>query len=167
MTSFAPAITVRTARTTDLPALLDLKRAAATRAYSPFATPEALDSWLAARATPEKLTELFETPDSSFLLAEAGGELVGMAYLAFIDADSAYFGDLYCATDGRGVGSALLDACLRRARLAGVSRMSCHCFELNARAQDFLAKKGFEVVDVTPAKDDLGAGQLLELERDL
>ena len=162
-----PTLSIREAHAADLFAALDLKRAAATRAYSPFATPEALDSWLAARATPEKLTKLFETPDGSFLLAEAGGELVGMAYLEFIDADSAYFGDLYCATDGRGVGSELFDACLRRARLAGVSRMSCHCFELNARAQDFLAKKGFEVVDVAPAKDDLGAGDLLELARDI
>ena len=154
MNGFAPAITIRSARSEELPALLDLKRTAATRAYSPF-------------ASPENLTKLFETPDSYFLVAEAGGELVGMAYLEFIDADSAYFGDLYCVADGQGIGSELFDACLRRARNAGVARMSCHCFELNARAQDFLAKKGFAVVDSAPAKDDLGAGQLLELEQDL
>ena len=167
MNGFAPAVTIRSARSEELPALLDLKRTAATRAYSPFASPENLDDWLSARATSEKLTKLFETPDSYFLVAEAGGELVGMAYLEFIDADSAYFGDLYCVADGQGIGSELFDACLRRARNAGVARMSCHCFELNARAQDFLAKKGFAVVDSAPAKDDLGAGQLLELEQDL
>lgn len=61
---------------------------------------------------------------------------------------------------GRGVGHAILDTLLDRARALGLSRLFCLTFEV-----DFFASHGFEVIQGTPVEPDVYA-QLLRSHDD-
>ena len=64
------------------------------------------------------------------------------------------------AWHGRGVGHAILDTLLDRARALGLSRLFCLTFEV-----DFFASHGFEIIQGTPVEPDVYA-QLLRSHDD-
>jgi len=90
------------------------------------------------------------------LVAEAGGELVGLAHYLYhrsttAIADSCYLQDLFTASAarGRGVASALLDHVAAAARAAGATRVYWQTHESNATARrlyDRLAERSGFIV---------------------
>ena len=76
------------------------------------------------------------------LVAEVDGRVVGLAHYLFHRSTTAmtphcYLQDLFTseAARGRGVGRALIEAVIERARAAGSSRVYWHTHETNAAAQ--------------------------------
>lgn len=151
----ADAVTIRGARTADIPAirrLVDL--------YAP-------DRRLLSKAT----VALYESVPE-FLVAEADGSLAGCGALHVIWEDLCEVRTLAVDPDrvGRGVGSALLRALISRAREVGTRRVFCLTFET-----DFFARFGFTEIDGTPVSHDVyeqllcsydeGVAEFLDLER--
>ena len=114
---------------------------------------------------------LFEdVPD--FLVAEAGGRVVGCGAMHVIWEDLGELRTLAVDPDltGHGIGRALVDALLERARALGVARVFCLTFET-----DFFARAGFTEIEdaqVTPEvyaqllqSYDEGVAEFLDLER--
>lgn len=90
------------------------------------------------------------------LVAESGGELVGLVHIIFhrnttMAGPVCYLQDLFARADtrGRGVGRALIEAVYARAREAGAPRVYWHTHETNVTAMrlyDAVARKpGFVV----------------------
>ena len=76
------------------------------------------------------------------LVAEEGGQLVGLAHFLFHRSttavgDSCYLQDLFTvpAARGRGIARALIEAVYERAKRAGAARVYWHTHETNATAQ--------------------------------
>lgn len=148
-------VTLRPARTTDVRAIRQL-----VDAYSS-------DGRLLSKAT----VTLFEDVQE-FLVAEAGGEVVGCGALHVMWEDLAEVRTL--AVDPglarRGIGSALLAALMDRARDVGVKRVFCLTFMVR-----FFSAHGFAEIDDTPVDPavyeqllqsyDEGVAEFLGLER--
>ncbi len=119
---------------------------------------ELVDLYSARRILLSKATvTLFEdVPD--FLVAERDGRVVGCGAMHVIWEDLGELRTL--AVDpglrGRGVGSALVDALLDRARALGVGRVFCLTFET-----EFFSRAGFVEIDSAPVTAEVYA-QLLQ-----
>ncbi|MGZ5195195.1 MAG: N-acetyltransferase family protein [Ramlibacter sp.] len=81
------------------------------------------------------------------LVAESGGELVGLVHYLFhrstiLVGPTCYLQDLYTseAARGRGVGRALIEAVYEKAKAAGASRVYWHTHETNRTARDLYDK---------------------------
>jgi ribosomal protein S18 acetylase RimI-like enzyme len=94
-------------------------------------------------------------PASTFLIAEADGVAAGYAKLHAGEPAEGIEGDkpielvrLYASRQflGRGVGQALMRACLDQARRAGYETIWLGVWERNARAQAFYRKWDFRAV---------------------
>lgn len=148
-------VTLRPARTTDVRAIRQL-----VDAYSS-------DGRLLSKAT----VTLFEDVQE-FLVAEAGGEVVGCGALHVMWEDLAEVRTLAVdpALARRGIGSALLAALMDRARDVGVKRVFCLTFMVR-----FFSAHGFAEIDDTPVDPavyeqllqsyDEGVAEFLGLER--
>ncbi len=107
-----------------------------------------------------------------FVVAEVDGRVVGCGALHVLWEDLGEVRTLAVddAALGHGVGSALLDALVERARALGLSRLFCLTFETG-----FFTRHGFEVIDgraVAPEvylellrSYDEGVAEFLDLER--
>ena len=124
--------------------------------YDSFAAdnkPENMAAYLAAAFGPEKQAEEIADPASVFLIAEAGGEMVGYARLKESQPPASIAGRrpvelvrIYSskAWIGKGVGAALMRACLDEAARRGYDAIWLGVWERNERAQEFYRKWGFE-----------------------
>ena len=89
-----------------------------------------------------------------FLVAEADGEVVGCGALHVMWQDLAEVRTLAVSSRwrGQGVGHALLEALVQRARALGLRRLFCLTFEV-----DFFTAHGFTAIDGTPVPTDVYA----------
>jgi len=115
--------------------------------------PENMAAYLAAAFGPDKQAEEIVDPASVFLIAEAGGEMVGYARLKESQPPASIAGRrtielvrIYAskAWIGKGVGGALMRACLDEAARRGCDTIWLGVWERNKRAQEFYRKWGFE-----------------------
>jgi amino-acid N-acetyltransferase len=148
-------VTVRPARTADVRAIRQLVDLFAPRRI------------LLSKAT---VTLYEEVPD--FLVAEADGRVVGCGALHVVWEDLGELRTLAVAPDsgGRGIGRALVEALLVRARALGVSRVFCLTFE-----REFFASCGFVEIEGAPVTAEVyaqllqsydeGVAEMLDLER--
>jgi amino-acid N-acetyltransferase len=148
-------VTVRPARTADVRAIRQLVDLFAPRRI------------LLSKAT---VTLFEEVPD--FLVAEADGQVVGCGALHVVWEDLGELRTLAVAPDsgGRGIGRALVEALLVRARALGVSRVFCLTFE-----REFFASCGFVEIEGAPVTAEVyaqllqsydeGVAEMLDLER--
>ena len=153
----AASITLRPARTQDVPAVRELVRPLAER-----------------RVLLQKEAVAFYEAIQEFVVAEdADGRLAGFGALHVMWEDLAEVHTLAVADgfQGCGVGHLLLEELLDRARRVGVSRVFCLTFEV-----DFFRRHGFEVMADQSAVDpevyaellrstDEGVAEFLDLAR--
>ncbi|MBZ5535617.1 MAG: GNAT family N-acetyltransferase [Acidobacteriia bacterium] len=118
-------------------------------------TPEDMAAYLTSSFSPEKQAAELVEPGATFFIAELDGAVAGYAHLrpgqvpvCVTHPRSIELVRLYVTRDwfGRGVGEALMEACVGAARQAGFQSMWLGVWERNGRAQAFYRKWDFQVV---------------------
>jgi amino-acid N-acetyltransferase len=125
-------VAVRAARTSDVAAIRRL-----------------VDHYAPGRILLDKATVTLYEDVQEFVVAEAADAVVGCGALHVMWEDLAEVRTLAVdpSVKGQGVGHALLDRLLARARDVGVRRVFCLTFEV-----DFFARHGFRELDGTPVE---------------
>ena len=126
---------------------------------------------LGRRLLAKETVTLYETVQE-FTVAEYDGEVVGCGALHVLWEDLAEVRTVAVKETmrGKGVGNAIIEEIVRRARAVGVQRIFCLTFET-----DFFGRNGFEVIEGTPVEPDVyqqllrsydeGIAEFLDLER--
>jgi amino-acid N-acetyltransferase len=119
-----------------------------------------------------ELVELYESVPELLVAVAESGELLGVGALHIMWRDLAEVRSLVVAETARGlgVGRAVVEALLTRARELGIKRVFCLTFET-----EFFGKLGFEVITDTPVdaetyaelvrSSDEGIAEFLDLAR--
>ena len=148
-------ISIRMAIQADNLLLAELGRQAFYEAFAADNTPEDMTAYLAGAFSPEKQAAELADPATRFLIAEVEGVSCGFARMREGPAPACVTGKrpieivrFYAlkAWIGRGVGPALMRACLEHAEKAGCDAVWLDVWELNPRAIAFYRKWGFETV---------------------
>jgi ribosomal protein S18 acetylase RimI-like enzyme len=150
-----PDLTIRRANPNDAGLLADLGARTFAETFAPDNSPEDMAAYLAASFNlAQQMAELAD-PASTFLIAEVGGLAAGYAQLHAgapaegVDrAKPVELVRLYVSHEwlGRGVGEALMRACVDEARQAGHRTIWLGVWERNGRAQAFYRKWNFRAV---------------------
>lgn len=152
-------ISIRTATPADNVRLAKFGAKAFADSFAADNTPEDMAAYLAAAFSPEKQAAELADPNSLFLIAEIDGEMAGYARLLEGPAPESVTGEhpielvrIYAGREwnGRGVGAALMRACLEEAAHLGCDAIWLGVWERNERAQAFYRKWGFETVGTQP-----------------
>jgi GNAT superfamily N-acetyltransferase len=128
-----------------LPALARLKTAVSEEAFAEFPAP-ALRAWQARFCSLSYFEERFENPEMPtwfYFVGEVANPLA-MAALKVRDG-IAYLGDFYVRAPAQGVGTALLEHLLDRARGQGLTRASADVFASSPQVRRWLERHGFEM----------------------
>jgi len=146
-------VRLRPATPADAPALAALATDAFVAKFGHLYRKEDLDAFLAEHRTPEVYLAEMADPGTEIALAEVDGAFAGYAV---IHAPSEFASEsdasrpialhqLYCAADmtGRGIGGALMDWALGRARAQGCDAVQLSVYGENYAAQRFYARHGF------------------------
>jgi|SRR5215471_3687966 len=150
-----PDVTIRRANREDAGLLADLGARTFAQTFAADNTPEDMAAHIAASFNLAEQSAELDDPESIFLIAEVGGLTAGYAKLhpgkpaEGIDAVKPIeLVRLYvsCEWLGRGVGEALMRACLNEARQAGHKTIWLGVWERNGRAQAFYRKWNFLAV---------------------
>ena len=148
-------VTVRRATPEDANLLAELGASTFRETFAAENTAEDMDAYLAAHFNTTQQTAELAHPSSTFLIAEVGGIAAGYAKLHPGGAAEGIEGArpvelvrLYASSEwhGRGVGGALMRACLDEARSGGYETIWLGVWERNPRAQAFYRKWGFQAV---------------------
>jgi amino-acid N-acetyltransferase len=148
-------VIVRPARTSDIKAIRSI-----------------IDAYVLGRRLLAKETvTLYETVQE-FTIAEYEGEIVGCGALHVLWEDLAEVRTVAVSESmrGKGVGNAIIQNIVDRARTLGVERIFCLTFET-----DFFGRNGFKVIEGTPVEPEVyqqllrsydeGVAEFLDLER--
>jgi diamine N-acetyltransferase len=150
-----PVVTMRRANFGDANLLAELGARTFKDTFADDNTEEDMTTYLAAAFNPAQQTAELAHPESTFLIAEVGGVAAGYAKLHAGEPEKGIEGAkpielvrLYVSNEwlGRGVGEALMNACLDEARRAGYETIWLGVWERNARAQSFYRKWNFRPV---------------------
>jgi ribosomal protein S18 acetylase RimI-like enzyme len=168
----ADVLVVRDARPEERDAIRDLTL----RAYEQYADIMAPDAWAGLSGA---IRSALQVEDAERIVAERGGRLLGSVML-FPPAASAYGGLAGQANGpelrllavapqarGQGVGEALVEECVRRARRMGASELGLHTSESMAAAIRMYRRMGFVRApehDFQPEGAELVEGYRLPLE---
>ena len=153
--SQTPELTIRRADPEDAGLLAELGARTFSETFAADNSPEDMAAFLAASFNPARLTAELNDPASAFFIAEVGGLAAGYAQLYAGDAaegvegrKSVELARLYVSREwiGRGVGQALMRACVDGARRAGHETIWLGVWERNGRAQAFYRKWDFRAV---------------------
>jgi RimJ/RimL family protein N-acetyltransferase len=134
------AFQVRRARPEDLDAVLRLFEAVAAERQSILTEPP-IDRDLRRK----RFLETIQSDDACVFMADSGGEVVGeLTVFRSLSTGPATIGMAVLAPwRGRGVGTALMHACVEWAREAGVHKLSLEVFPWNEAAIALYRKLGF------------------------
>ena len=138
------SLRIRAAREDDVPALADLAARTWLDAFGESVTPEAAAADVEAKRSEHRFRAALH--ERTILVAEQDGALVGYAELG-----DDWLHRLYVETalQGRGIGSALLEAALAHPRLAGAPRVFLQVWEENPGAIRLYERFGFRRHDTT------------------
>jgi len=152
-------VLVRRANPDDASLLTDLGARTFYDTFAPDNTPENMEAYLASSFHVSVQTEELADPESTFLIAEIAGTPAGYAKLhsgepleEIKGAKAVELVRLYASHEwlGRGIGEALMRACLDEARRAGHETIWLGVWERNARARAFYRKWNFREVGEHP-----------------
>lgn len=145
-------VTIRLATPADAQLIADLSRQTFFDAFAADNTPENMDKFMKEQFTREKLMSEVKDPASTFLLAYTGEEVAGYARLRespnpeeLGNQPAIELARIYAVTSiiGKGVGSALMQECLRIAQEKKKTCIWLGVWEHNQRAIAFYTKWGF------------------------
>ena len=131
-----------------------------------------IDAYVLGRRLLSKETVTLYESVQEFIIAEYEGEVVGCGALHVLWEDLAEVRTVAVLESmrGKGVGNAIIENIVARARSIGVERIFCLTFET-----DFFARNGFEVIEGTPVAPEVylqllrsydeGVAEFLDLER--
>ena len=148
-------VTIRRAISDDAKLLAELGARTFEQTFAADNTSEDMACYLALHFSVEQQTAELAHPASTFLIAEVNGQAVGYAKLHAAEPPKEIEGAkpielvrLYVSQEwlGRGVGEALMRACLDEARNIGHETLWLGVWERNARAQAFYRKWDFSAV---------------------
>jgi GNAT superfamily N-acetyltransferase len=149
MTATQDSIRIRLARTGEMDAIRDLTLVA----YAEFAISMPAVNWRGLKATIMKT--LSQPGNAEVIVAELGSELIGSVLLFPVESDA--YGAWVERADwpelrllavkpgarGRGIGTLLMEECIRRARQAGASALGLHTGDSMAVALPMYERRGF------------------------
>jgi GNAT superfamily N-acetyltransferase len=148
-------LTIRRANREDAGLLAELGARTFAETFATNNSPEDIAAYIGASFNlAQQMAELAD-PASTFLMAEVGGVAAGYAKLHAGEALEGVAGEgpvelvrLYASREwlGRGVGEALMRACVDEARQAGHQTIWLGVWERNGRAQAFYRKWNFRAV---------------------
>ena len=150
-----PTPTIRRANPEDAGLLAELGARTFSDTFAADNTAEDMATYLATTFSLEQQTAELADPDTTFLIAEVGDLPAGYAKLhpgkpagGVVGAEPIELVRLYVSREwlGRGVGEALMRACLEHARQAGHETLWLGVWERNMRAQAFYRKWDFREV---------------------
>lgn len=145
-------ITIREATATDAEAIADLSRQTFYETFAPHNTEADMEKFMTEQFTREALIAEVGAPGNMFLLALDNDEPAGYARLRESEKDKTLhqieIARLYAATKriGKGVGKALMQACIDVARAQQKKTIWLGVWEKNHRAIQFYTAWGFEKV---------------------
>src|SRR6185369_1470712 len=148
-------VTIRRANSDDAGLLAELGAHTFHEAFAVDNTSEDMDAYLAEHFNVAQQTVELAHPGSTFLIAEVEGQAAGYAMLYAGEPPKEIEGArpielvrLYVSSEwlGRGVGEALMRACLDEARNTDHKTLWLGVWERNARAQAFYRKWDFRAV---------------------
>lgn len=148
-------LNIRCATHEDVGLLTELGARTFAQTFATDNTPEDMAAYIAASFNHAQQTAELADPASTFLIAEVGGLAAGYAQLHTGEPAKSVEGAkpvelvrLYVSREwlGRGVGEALMRACLDKARQAGHKTIWLGVWERNGRAQAFYRKWNFRPV---------------------
>ena len=147
-----PSLHIRTADARDGDLLAKLGAQTFRDTFAPDNTPQDMAAYLAKSFGPECQAAELADPGTTFLIAETAGEAVGYARLKLGPAPACIVGErpaeivrLYAVTGwiGRGVGAALMQACLECAGRLKCDVVWLDVWERNQRAIEFYRRWSF------------------------
>jgi ribosomal protein S18 acetylase RimI-like enzyme len=150
-----PDVKIRRARREDAGLLAELGARTFSETFAADNTPQDMSAYLAASFSLTQQTAELADPASTFLLAEVGGLAAGYAKLHASEvaegveaAKPVELVRLYVSLEwlGRGIGEALMRACVDEARQAGHDAIWLGVWERNGRAQAFYRKWNFRAI---------------------
>ncbi|HEX8500185.1 MAG TPA: GNAT family N-acetyltransferase [Pyrinomonadaceae bacterium] len=148
-------LTIRRAGPEDAVVLAELGARTFSETFAADNSPEDMAAYLDASFSPARQTAELNDPASTFFIAEVGGLAAGYAMLhaggpaeGIEGAKPVELVRLYVSREwlGRGVGEALMRACVDEARSAGHETIWLGVWERNGRAQAFYRKWNFRAV---------------------
>jgi ribosomal protein S18 acetylase RimI-like enzyme len=150
-------VNIRHATLDDAKALTDLAYTTFWDAFAhhPKNAPDDLNHYMRQAFNVEQTTRELGEENSLFLIAEIDGEAAGYAKIIIGNSEEGITAErpielnrLYSHQQflGKGIGQALMDACLEHAQTEGHDVMWLGVWEYNPRAQRFYEKNGFHVV---------------------
>ena len=131
-----------------------------------------IDAYVLGRRLLSKETVTLYESVQEFIIAEYEGAIVGCGALHVLWEDLAEVRTVAVLESmrGKGVGNAIIENIVTRARFIGVERIFCLTFET-----DFFARNGFKVIEGTPVDPEVyqqllrsydeGVAEFLDLER--
>jgi GNAT superfamily N-acetyltransferase len=139
---------IRQAVTEDISKLMALKAKVGKDTYFDYGTPEEFDNWEQTFCSEEYFSTKLDK-GAIILVAEYEDVFLGMSSVMF-NGSSAYFGDLYCGLQGRGIGSLLtqhrlgyVESHIALQPYGTEYEVKVRCFYQNHRAYTHLLKHGF------------------------
>lgn len=148
--------TIRAAIPSDNILLAEMGRQTFFDSFAADNTPENMAAYLDGSFSPQKQAAELADPNTTFLIIEAEGEPVGYARLQLgRPLECTISGEhpieivrFYSVKSwiGKGVGPALMQACLRETQRRGCDSIWLDVWEQNSRAVAFYRKWGFEVI---------------------
>ena len=148
-------LTIRRASPDDAGMLAELGARTFSETFAADNSPEDMAAYLTSSFNLAQQTAELADPASTFFIAEVGGVAAGYAKLHAGEPEEGIEGAkpvelvrLYVSKEwlGRGVGEALMRACVDEARRAGHETIWLGVWERNARAQAFYRKWNFRAV---------------------
>jgi ribosomal protein S18 acetylase RimI-like enzyme len=139
---------IQHATTNDAALIADLSRQTFYETFAPQNTAADMEKFMREQFTREALMAEVGAPGNLFLLATIDGVAAGYARLRDTDEHSLEIARLYAATAmiGKGVGKALMQACLDEAQAQQKQMVWLGVWEKNERAIRFYTAWGFEKV---------------------
>ncbi|HVF41496.1 MAG TPA: GNAT family N-acetyltransferase [Pyrinomonadaceae bacterium] len=150
-----PDLTIRRAAPDDAVLLAELGARTFSETFAADNDPEDMAAYVASSFNPARQADELADAASAFFVAEVGGAAAGYAKLHAGGPEEGIEGPkpvelvrLYVSREwlGRGVGQALMRACVDEARRAGYETIWLGVWERNARAQAFYRKWDFRAV---------------------